>query len=258
MEVVAGDFPVVVGRQTLLDLVGRRHSFALRLVVVPAEIGIRTETWRRSVCGSVRTLMVEGLCRSAMEPHIDLAGNPQQVRRFKSGPTTTMTKRPCRWIAHGMMSLMLSWTSGCAYVDEIGGNPPGNWYPPGSPGGPPHGPTPGPSPGPPQSGSGYVGTDRRSWRVWHDVMPGPGPATLHIEGVVTVSAANYNAFLRRRSSPPDVLHYDVLITRTGDFGAQVLTRRQVSLAVPYGGNHDSLTLHFPNGERIPLRIMRAY
>jgi hypothetical protein len=151
------------------------------------------------------------------------------------------------------MSLALAWISGCAYVDEPPGRPPGYWPPPG-------GTPPGPPPGPPSFGGGFVGTERSSWQVWHNVMPGPGPRPnlLHIEGVVTVSAANYDAVLQRRPSPPDVLHFDVLITRTGDFGAQVLTRRQVRLAAPYEENHRALTLHFPNGERLLLPITRAY
>jgi hypothetical protein len=90
------------------------------------------------------------------------------------------------------------------------------------------------------------------------MMPGPGPATLHIEGVVIVGASNYEAVLRRRPSSPHALQYDVHVTRTADFGAQVLTRRQVRLFVPYDGRHDQLTVHFPGGERIRLGITRAY
>jgi len=157
-------------------------------------------------------------------------------------------------IATGLMSLVLVWITGCAYVEDPGGPAPG-WVPPGPPG---VWVPPGAPPRPPHGGGAYVGTDRGSWQAWHNVMPGPRPATLHIEGVVTVSASNLHAELRRRPSVADALHYEVRITRVGDFGAQVLTRRPVSLIVPYGGGHGFLAVHLPDGERLRLGITRAY
>jgi hypothetical protein len=108
------------------------------------------------------------------------------------------------------------------------------------------------------SDGAYVRTDRDSWKAWHNVMPGPGGNSLHVTGTVTVSAANYAARLVRRPATPESLVFEVRTSRTGDFGAQVLTQRKIDFSAPFNGRHERVTVRFPDGQSIRLPIRRVH
>jgi hypothetical protein len=99
--------------------------------------------------------------------------------------------------------------------------------------------------------------DTSDWYAWVNRMP-PGPASLHVKGVVTMPDPGYEVALKP-AAPQGIntrdLILDLELTRRPGTWIQVVTEIPVSYEIRnYGGKHRSVLIRLPDGSGIPLEL----
>jgi hypothetical protein len=95
------------------------------------------------------------------------------------------------------------------------------------------------------------------WYAWANLMP-PGPASLHVQGVVSAPTPGYEVALRpavpQGINPRDLI-LDLVLTAKPGIWPDVVTPIPVSYVVtPYSKQYDTVLVKLPSGDGIQLTI----